>query len=110
MATGEATPKALRNTAQGCRAAATLGTRTDSSSYPEGVAQAAGSWAIEPAGRNPIGVENRSGDSAQGSRENMRQPWAMMRKAFGVESNHHDSASRGCVIRLTPIGQRPGDR
>jgi hypothetical protein len=32
----------------------------------------------------------------------------MMRNAFGVESNHHDSASRGCVIKLTLMGRCPG--
>ena len=52
--------------------------------YPEGVAQNAGPCAIEAAGRNPFRVEHCSGDSPQGSREKMRQPWAMLHNAFGV--------------------------
>jgi hypothetical protein len=76
--------------------------------YPEGVAQNAGPCAIEAAGRNPFRVEHCSGDSPQGSREKMRQPWAMLHNAFGVESPHSGSASCGCETRLAHMGRCPG--
>jgi hypothetical protein len=39
---------------------------------------------IEAAGRNPFRVDEAIPTFAQGSRQERRQPWAMLRNAFGV--------------------------
>ena len=64
--------------------AATLGNQSrNPSSTPKGLR---GTRAIEAAGRNPFRVENLFRRSPQGSRKKTRQPWAMVRNAFGVQS------------------------
>ena len=46
-----------------------------------------GTCGIEAAGRNPFRVEELFRRLPQGSRQKTRQPWAMLRNAFGVESH-----------------------
>jgi hypothetical protein len=45
-----------------------------------------GTCGIETAGRNPFRVDENRVPASEGSRQKTRQPWAMLRNAFGVET------------------------
>ena len=119
---GSVTPKALRNTAQGCRAAATLGAITNASFYPEGVALdrripcwwTSRAWPTpsaacgsEAAGRNPFRVETGAERLTQGSRCAATLGSVAQRlRRRSIE--HGDSGSLRMQVRLTRMGRCPG--
>ena len=100
------TPKAFHPTAQGCRAAATLGESEQNGVNPERVAQFRSRTIVEPFQGSTGVCRNNSECASQ-----PRRPWAVGWNAFGVRASMNaphprplspwggEGSSRGCAFR-----------